>query len=241
MTVEFIEIHEGEDRVKQKIWGSDFLTTPAEGAGLDALANPIRAAAQSAGVKAGDLPDLTIKEVKVYVTDTSKFYRRLNGETGELVAIVTNGGIEGNYTLGNRNPTAGWLEWAKAFLVGKSVVDLLPTLTSTSGLKGRYGFNGARRGATASAASGQGGGTFRRAPSLGEGSAFDSAAITGSGLMTHGGGNWPNYYTAAADVCMWDILGKIRQPAYLPDTGRWERDNQGQDPGVCQLSTPRGH
>ncbi len=31
------------------------------------LANPAAAAAQAVGVKAADLPDLTIKEVKVYV------------------------------------------------------------------------------------------------------------------------------------------------------------------------------
>jgi hypothetical protein len=42
------------------------------GGGLASLANPIAAAAQSVGVKPGDLPDLTIKEVKVYVTDISK-------------------------------------------------------------------------------------------------------------------------------------------------------------------------
>ncbi len=207
--------------MNQKIGGRDFLAAPATGAadggaaGFDALANPIRAAAQSVAVKTGDLPDLTIKEVKVYITDESKFYHRLNGETGELVAIVTNGGIEGNYTLGNRNPTVGWLDWAKASLVGKSVVDLLPTLSSTSGLKGRYGFNGPAFRAPGRAGPGQNGGTFGRAPARGEGSAFDSAAIAGSGLMTHGAGSWPNYYTAAADVCMWDILGKaVNRPIY---------------------------
>ena len=36
-----------------------------------ALANPGGAAAQSVGVKSGDLPDLTIKEAKVYITDLS--------------------------------------------------------------------------------------------------------------------------------------------------------------------------
>src|SRR5271169_5955427 len=84
----------------------------ATAAGLAALADPIGAAAQSVGVKAVDLPDLTIKEVKVYVTDLGK-YHSLNGERGELISVVTNSGIEGNYTLGNRNPTAGWLDWAK--------------------------------------------------------------------------------------------------------------------------------
>jgi hypothetical protein len=44
-------------------------------AGFAALANPIAAAAQSVDVKPGDLPDLTIKEVKVYVTDISKLHK----------------------------------------------------------------------------------------------------------------------------------------------------------------------
>ena len=46
-------------------------------AGFASLGNPIGAAAQSVGVKAGDLPDLTIKEVKVYVTDTTKIKKHL--------------------------------------------------------------------------------------------------------------------------------------------------------------------
>jgi len=44
---------------------------------VSALADPPHAAAQSVGVKPADLPDLTIKEVKVYVADVSSF-RRLN-------------------------------------------------------------------------------------------------------------------------------------------------------------------
>ena len=174
-------------------------------AGFASLGNPIGAAAQSVGVKAGDLPDLTIKEVKVYVTDTTKIenFRKLDAsETGELISIVTNSGIEGNYTIGARNPTKGWLEWAKATLLGKSVIDLLPTLTSTSGLKGPIGFDapgdrGSYESQRKAAASGPG-----------MGPAF-------SGMTTRGGGAWPNFYTAAADVCMWDILGKaVNRPIY---------------------------
>ena len=112
-------------------------------AGFSAIANPIAAAAQSVGVKPGDLPDLTIKEVKVYVTDISKIHKLNSPETGELLSIVTNSGIEGNYTIGDRNATAGWLEWAKMALVGMNIMDLLPTLTSTSGMKGPGGFDGA--------------------------------------------------------------------------------------------------
>jgi L-alanine-DL-glutamate epimerase-like enolase superfamily enzyme len=47
------------------------------------------------------------------------------------------------------------------------------------------------------------------------GPAFGGAAIAGSGLSTRGGGSWPNYYAAAADVAMWDILGKaVHRPIY---------------------------
>src|ERR1039457_6468279 len=111
-----------------------------------ALADPPHAASQSAGVKPGDLPDLTIKEVKVYVADLSNF-RRLNGsETGEIVSVVTNGGHEGNYTIGNRSLTPNWLEWAKPALLGNNVIDLLPTITATTGTRETFGFSGDRSG-----------------------------------------------------------------------------------------------
>ena len=145
---------------------------------------------------------------------------------------MTNSGIEGNYTIGDRNATPGWLEWAKPALVGKSIMDLLPTLTSTSGMKGPGGYDGApaRRGGgagggagarTGAAGGGARGGGFV-APGFGAGSsnpgshsAFEGPQIQGSGLSTRGGGTWPNYYTAAADVCLWDILGKaVNRPIY---------------------------
>ncbi|HWB33245.1 MAG TPA: mandelate racemase/muconate lactonizing enzyme family protein [Acidobacteriaceae bacterium] len=184
-------------------------------AGLAAIANPGRAAAQAVGVKPADLPNLTIREVRVYHTDLGS-YHSLNGERGELVGIVTEGGLEGNYTLGNRNATPNWLEWAKPTLVGKNVMDVLPTLCSTSGLRGTYGFNGepyVPPGQTGPRWNG--GQTFHRAPGVGHGSAFDTDALNGSGLMTEAGGSWPNWYAAAADVCLWDILGKVvNQPVY---------------------------
>ncbi len=75
------------------------------------------AVAAAAGIAPSDLPDLTIKEVKVYVT----------GE-GRLAGVVTAGGIEGNYTLGSRywHPdwnNEGWLDYAKRLLVGKNALD----------------------------------------------------------------------------------------------------------------------
>lgn len=73
--------------------------------------------AAAAGIAPGDLPDLTIKEVKVYVT-----------AQGRLAGVVTNAGIEGNYTLGTRywHPdwnNEGWLEYARRLLVGKNALD----------------------------------------------------------------------------------------------------------------------
>jgi L-alanine-DL-glutamate epimerase-like enolase superfamily enzyme len=95
----------------------------ASTAGVAALTDPGRAAAQSVGVKTADLPDLTIKEVKVY-----------NMGRDKLASIVTNSGIEGFYTLADHYwhsnwSNLGWLEYAKRLLKGKSALDL-PALTS---------------------------------------------------------------------------------------------------------------
>jgi L-alanine-DL-glutamate epimerase-like enolase superfamily enzyme len=178
-------------------------------AGAFALCDPGLLAAQSVGVKRADLSDLIIKEVKVYLTDMTNIHRLNGTETGELISVVTTGGIEGNYTIGNRNHTEGWLEWAKANLVGKSVIDLLPTLTATSGMKGPGGFD------TQPQRRPGGPNPFLQSDGPGMGPAFGGAAVAGSGLQPHGAGSWPNYYTAAADVCLWDILGKaVGRPIY---------------------------
>jgi len=60
-------------------------------------------AAQSVGVKAADLPDLTIKEAKIYVLDGSSWRNAGAGLSGgnEIASLVTASGIEGNFTLGN--------------------------------------------------------------------------------------------------------------------------------------------
>src|SRR5450759_3532567 len=99
----------------------------ASAAAVSSLANPGLAAAQGAGVKPADLPDLTIKEVRVYNLNPGR------GST-QIAGIVTNSGIEGNYSLAARywHPNwsnEGWLEFARRTLVGKSVLDL-PALTS---------------------------------------------------------------------------------------------------------------
>jgi L-alanine-DL-glutamate epimerase-like enolase superfamily enzyme len=174
------------------------------------LADPPHAAAQSAGVKRGDLPDLTIKEVKVYVADVSSFRRLNSTETGEILSVVTNSGHEGNYTIGNRGLTPNWLEWAKPALLGKNVIDLLPTITATTGTRETFGFSGGRSGGGRGGTGASAGGGGRGAAGGGGG-----AGAMGVGPGNRGGGTWPNYYTAAAEICMWDILGKaVNRPIY---------------------------
>jgi L-alanine-DL-glutamate epimerase-like enolase superfamily enzyme len=184
----------------------NFMTASAAGtaAGFAALADPGLAAAQSVGVKKGDLPDLTVKQVKTYVTDMKDFHRLNSTESGEIVTIVTESGIEGHYTIGNRDRTTGWIEWGKANLVGKNVLDLLPALTATSGMKGAGGFGGRAR-------------TPQRGPQTGA-PPPRPAAQAGGGFVSvpnRSGGTWPNYRAAMADVCLWDILGKaVDKPIY---------------------------
>lgn len=73
----------------------------------------------AAGIKPGDLPNLKIKEVKAYIT---------SGEGEGLASVVTESGIEGNYTLRSHywHPNwsnLGWVEYAKGVLVGKNAMD----------------------------------------------------------------------------------------------------------------------
>ncbi len=124
-----------------------FLGASALGAvaGISALANPARAAAEAVGVKPADLPDLTIKEVKVYELDRRRMpgppaimtgsargrgvAAALYGGRMKVASIVTNSGIEGTYLLEDHyfHPNwsnMGWLEYAKNACAGKSAIDL---------------------------------------------------------------------------------------------------------------------
>jgi L-alanine-DL-glutamate epimerase-like enolase superfamily enzyme len=146
---------------------------------------------------------LTIKEVKVYVADVSSFRRLNSGETGEILSVVTNSGHEGNYTLGNRSRTPNWLEWAKPTLLGKNVIDLLPAITATTGAKETFGFSGGRTGTP-------GGGRVPPGPAT-----ATAGPPAGAAAPPSRGGTWPNYYTAAAEICLWDLLGKaVNRPIY---------------------------
>ena len=115
---------------KKDVSRRSFLAASAASATAWTMPEAARAAVQTSGVKPNDL---AIKEVKVYVL-------RPRSDTGasraeqQLASIVTNSGIEGNYTLANRyfHPNwsnLGWLDYAKRLLAGKSALDL-PALTS---------------------------------------------------------------------------------------------------------------
>jgi L-alanine-DL-glutamate epimerase-like enolase superfamily enzyme len=118
----------------QNVSRREFLGASAIGlaAGASAVTDTAGAAAKAVGIKCGDLPDLTIKEVKVYVLKAGA--PAISSPPPKLAAIVTNSGIEGNYALGYRywHPNwsnLGWLDYAKRVLPGKSVLNL-PELTS---------------------------------------------------------------------------------------------------------------
>lgn len=171
----------------------NFLGSSALGAltGAAFLADPVRAAAQAAGISRSDESDLIIKEVKVYQTRLGPAIRRINSpESGEIVSLVTNSGIEGNYTLGNRVPGTGWLEYAKGVCLGRSVLDLLPTLVASSNQRVHPV------------------GGFGRANAFAGGFGYPHGMFLGTPQDV-------NYHAAIVDVCLWDILGKAaNRPIY---------------------------
>ena len=189
----------------------EFLGTTTLGAiaGASVLANPVRAAAEAVGVKPADLPDLTIKEVKVYFANLGVLRRINSPESGEIVSMVTNSGIEGNYTLGNRVSGTGWLEYAKGVCVGKSVIDLLPSLTANAARRGGGGFGGGGRGGGPGPGPGGGPNLGGRGPTgFVGGFGYPNGMKLGSIAET-------DYHAAIIDVCLWDILGKaMNRPIY---------------------------
>src|ERR1035437_2559027 len=96
---------------KRELSRRRFFGASVLGAASAALADPGQAAAQAVGVNKADLPDLTIKEVKVYVANLGNVRRLNSSESGEIVSIVTNSGVEGNMTIGNRGNPPGFLEY----------------------------------------------------------------------------------------------------------------------------------
>ena len=192
-----------------------------------ALADPGQAAAQAVGVKKADLPDLTIKEVKVYVAELGNV-RRLNiTETGEIVSIVTNSGIEGNMSIGNRASPPGeprFLEYAKSKVLGKSALDVTSiTPVPNTARFSAYGALTAGRGGSPP------GGVFRAGSRRGVVSTVPAGAVPaaaaplpaggrggmGGGGFSQAGVGTTYLHDSIIDVCLWDILGKaVNRPIY---------------------------
>ena len=120
--------------VEHRVSRRHFLGASALGLGTGVcFASHAQAAAQAAGIKPSDLPDLKIKEVKAYVM-----------AQGSLASVVTESGIEGNYSLQSRiwHPNwdhRGWLEYAKRALTGKSALDGPQFTSQWSPVKRRFG------------------------------------------------------------------------------------------------------
>ena len=198
----------------------------ATSAAAAALADPGQAAAQAVGVKKADLPDLTIKEVKVYVAELGNVRRLNNTETGEIVSIVTNSGIEGNMSIGNRASPPGeprFLDYAKSRLLGKSALDVTSiTPVPNTARFSAYGALTAGRGGSPS------GGVFRAGGGRGVVSTVPAGAVPAAAAPLPAGGRGSmgggfsqagvgvNYlHDSIIDVCLWDILGKaVDRPIY---------------------------
>src|SRR5215472_16704434 len=119
-----------ERMLKDPVTRRNFFAATAAGttAGFAALADPGLAAAQSAGVKKADLPDLTIKLVKVYVTDTANIHRLNGTETGEIVSDVTNGGQACRRTAAAHADADRARRRRIDTPVGKKIVDIPPSI-----------------------------------------------------------------------------------------------------------------
>jgi L-alanine-DL-glutamate epimerase-like enolase superfamily enzyme len=104
----------------------------ASGLGLFSASMRAQTAA-AAGVKPADLPNFTIKEVKVYAT-----------ATGRLASIATESGVEGVCTLQTSVfhanwDNSGWLDYAKRALTGKSALDHLQFTSQYLPVRRHYG------------------------------------------------------------------------------------------------------
>ena len=87
------------------------------------------------------LPDLRIKEILIHVIEHEYEGRKIREE---LARVITEDGIEGNYTIKPRywHPqwnNAGWLEYAKPRLVGRSALDREMILSQFPPFRRRHG------------------------------------------------------------------------------------------------------
>jgi L-alanine-DL-glutamate epimerase-like enolase superfamily enzyme len=186
-------------------------------AGAAVIAHPVSMAAQLAGVKPADLPDLTIKEAKIYVLDPTSWRNAGAGLSGggEIATMVTASGIEGNFTLGNRGNPPGWVDFAKANCVGRNLLDILPTVSYIP-LQNRPGGGGAPPAVAAGAARPAGAATPATNRAGGARREFIGGFNPGFNSRPHGTGTpGPNVHAAACDFILWDILGKaVNRPVY---------------------------
>jgi L-alanine-DL-glutamate epimerase-like enolase superfamily enzyme len=176
-------------------------------------------AAQAVGVKSGDLPDLTIKEAKIYVLDPSSWRNAGAGLSGggEIASMVTVSGIEGNFTLGNRGNPPGWVDFAKANCVGRNLLDILPTVSYIPLQNRPGGGAGAPAGAAGAARPGGAGANAQGTNRAGGGRReFIGGFNPGFASRPHGTGTpGTNVHAAACDFILWDILGKaVNRPIY---------------------------
>ena len=201
-------------------------------AGAAVVAHPVNLAAQSAGIQAGEMPDLTIKEAKVYYTDLGSIRQHPSGLGigSEIAALVTASGIEGNFTLGNRGNPPGWIDFAKSVCVGKNLFELLNTVAYTPNTPQRGGFGGGlgaarggpaagalREGGAGTAAGARGGTEAPAGARAGAGGRRGGPFIGGYGFPNRRGTGaaGPNTHASACDFILWDILGKaVNLPIY---------------------------
>jgi len=87
------------------------------------------------------LPDLRIKEILIHVIEHEYEGRKISEE---LARVITEDGIEGNYTIKPRywHPqwnNAGWLEYAKPRLIGKNALEREKILSQFQPFRRRHG------------------------------------------------------------------------------------------------------
>lgn len=108
--------------------------------GLGFTARP-NAALASAMPKASELPDLRIKEIVIHVIEHEYQGRKIREE---MARVITEDGIEGNYTIKPRywHPqwnNAGWLEYAKPRLIGRNAMEREMILSQFHPFRRRHG------------------------------------------------------------------------------------------------------
>ncbi len=108
--------------------------------GLGFTAGP-NAALASGLSKPSELPDLRIKEIVIHVVEHEYQGRKIKEE---LARVITEDGIEGSYTIKPRywHPqwnNAGWLEYAKPRLIGRSALEREMILSQFHPFRRRHG------------------------------------------------------------------------------------------------------